>query len=110
MRSVDLSLLEQLGPYIKALAVITARGQKNRRADDVVRTGKQMLEEPEGLSSRLGVDLNLAGAFLLWRGAPMRNEWIEPYVNQVGRGIVYMAGNSSCSRDPKVALMFAFAK
>ena len=49
----------------------------------------------------------MAGSFLLWRGATMRQEWITPYLNNVGGSYVRIPGNTSCSRNPKVALGFA---
>ena len=49
----------------------------------------------------------MAGSFLLWRGATMRHEWITPYLNKVGGGYVHIPGNTSCSRNPLVALGFA---
>ena len=49
---------------------------------------------------------NFAGCFLLWRGAAMKQEWIEPYLANVGQK-VYLPGNTSCSRNASVALDFA---
>ena len=37
----------------------------------------------------------------------MKKEWLFPYEASVGAGTVYLPGNQSCSRDPKVALGFA---
>ena len=37
----------------------------------------------------------------------MRHDWITPYLNNAGRYEVKIPGNTSCSRNPKVALGFA---
>ena len=37
----------------------------------------------------------------------MRHEWITPYLKKVGESYVCIPGNTSCSRNPKVALGFA---
>ena len=54
---------------------------------------------------------NLGGAFLLWRGAPMMQQWIVPYEQKVGnKYAVRLPGNTSTSRSPLVALGFALDK
>ena len=57
-----------------------------------------------------GAESNLAGAFLLWRGAAMRQERITPFEKNVGKDEVYLPGNTSTSRNPLVALGFALDK
>merc|ERR1719240_812926 len=37
----------------------------------------------------------------------MKQEWINPYLENVGGDSVFIPGNTSCSRNPKVALGFA---
>lgn len=57
--------------------------------------------------------MNIAGAFLLWRGAQMREEWIQPYEAMILMEddefpeSVCMPGNTSCSQSLKIALDFA---
>ena len=57
-----------------------------------------------------GVEFNFSGAFLLWRGAAMKQEWISPYEDVVGGRAVRLPGNTSTSRSPMVALGFALDK
>lgn len=52
----------------------------------------------------------MAGAFLLWRGAPMKKDWISPYEKVIGKDKVLLPGNTSTSRSPLVALGFALNK
>ena len=48
-----------------------------------------------------------AGCFLMFRGTPMKQEWINDYVVKKG-DLVRLPGNSSYSRNLTVALKFAF--
>ena len=54
-----------------------------------------------------GVDRNMCGAFLLWKGAPMMDEEVAPYEKYVGSSFVNLPENTSCSRDMKMAVAFA---
>ena len=56
-----------------------------------------------------GKRFNIAGAIILWRGAIMKPEWLDPYVQNIGNQ-VNLPGNNSCSRDPIVAIGFALDK
>jgi len=40
----------------------------------------------------------------------MKEEWLAPYKEEVGGDGVHLPGNTSCSRDMKVALGFALDK
>lgn len=51
-----------------------------------------------------GVQENLAGVFLLWKGAPMDDDWVIPFVKNVGKDFVRVPGNTSFYRNPMVAL------
>ena len=53
-----------------------------------------------------GVDDNLGGSFMLFRGAPMQNDWISPYSANTGC-MVQLPQSTSTSKDPMVALGFA---
>jgi len=53
-----------------------------------------------------GVDYNLAGSFILFRGAPMQADWVKPYSDKVGEKI-NLPQSTSASKDPLVALGFA---
>ena len=50
---------------------------------------------------------NMAGSFLLFRGTPMKNEWIILYMSKVGMEQIHLPGNNSCSKNLTVALGFA---
>lgn len=62
-REMDMSLLEDLGPYLKALSEITSQGEKNKKKNDKIKTGLMLKKKEKG------VYLNIGGAFLLWRGS-----------------------------------------
>ena len=40
----------------------------------------------------------------------MEQSWLEPFTKAVGREVLYLKGNTSCSRNPLVALGFALDK
>ena len=82
---------------MKALSYITVCGERYKHGFDKIKTGRMIG----------GADKNLAGSFLLWRGAPMKEEWIKPYVDSIGHGHVRLPGNTSCSRDPRIGIDFA---
>ena len=63
-RDMDLTYLKELGPFLKALAEITSASEENKT--DKVTPGEELG----------GVRDNMAGSFLLFRGAPMKHEWI----------------------------------
>ena len=65
-RKLDLSLLKQLGPFIKALHITTYNAERQKNSDDKIGTGEMLG----------GAWFNIGGAFLLWRGALMKEEWI----------------------------------
>ena len=76
---------------------VTVWGEDGKNSEDKIKTG-QMIG---------GVEWNLSGAYLLWRGAAMKEEWITPFQKKVGNSFINLPGNTSCSRDPKIALGFA---
>lgn len=63
-RTMDKSHLHSLGPYIKALGVVTIFTEKNREIRDKIRPGADISNYKQ---------LNLAGLFILYRGATMKN-------------------------------------
>ena len=101
----DTSQLKTLGPFIKALATITSCVDSQNGDDHVVATGK----------IQGGIISNLAGAFLLMKGASMRAEHIEAYENNLcifdddksKPHSIRIPGFVSCTRDLNVALSFA---
>ena len=68
-RDMDLTFLKELGPYLRALFVITRYAEAGKQSQDKVTTG----------AMKGGEYRNLAGVFMLWRGAAMKEEWIQPY-------------------------------
>ena len=46
--------------------MVTAAAELNKSKDDKVTTGKELG----------GVEYNLAGSFMLFRGAPMQADWV----------------------------------
>ena len=73
-RDMDLTFLKELGPFLKALSEITYYSEDYKKKNDKETTGKE-----------LGGDL--CGSFLLWRGAPMKEQWIQPYQQVIGRHV-----------------------
>jgi len=71
-----------------------------KKEGDKVKSGKELG----------GKEDYMGGSFLLFRGAQMKQEWILPYVQAVGGGLICLPGNNSCSKNLKVALNFAIAK
>ena len=69
-RDMDLTFLRELGPFINALGYITLASEDKKKLTDKVTPGMNLSE----------VEHNMAGAFLLFRGAPMKDEWILPYL------------------------------
>ena len=98
---MDLSLLEHLGPFLRALFQVTFLAEKNRFDSDRIKTGLIFIKE---IGS--GAEHNYAGSFILFRGSPMKEEWITPYEHANDRRVL-LQGNTSCSRDPAIALQFA---
>ena len=61
-RDMDLSLLKQLGPFARALCYICTAAETNKKEEDKILNGEEFG----------GEEYNLAGCFLLWRGAAMK--------------------------------------
>lgn len=93
---MDLNYLKELRPFLKALSMITVYSEGFKKKGEKIDPGIELGT----------VKLNLGGSFLLWRGAPMMNEWVKPYVDNVGQ-VVKLPGNNSCSLSPLVAFHFA---
>ena len=61
-------------------------------------------------------EYNLAGLFMLYRGASMLSDWLTTYetkndLNDQSKSEcsrIFMSGNTSCTRNFLVALKFAF--
>ena len=66
-RDMDCAQLLQLGPFLKALSVVTWYAESKKREDDKIKTGEMIM---------FGSEWNMAGAFILWRGAAMMDKWI----------------------------------
>jgi len=59
---------------LQALGRVTVGAEYNKSVDDKVTTGKSLG----------GVFYNLGGSFMLFRGAPMQDDWVKPYTDKVG--------------------------
>ena len=95
-RDMDLAYLKELGPFLRALGRVTNAAEYFKPSSEKITNGR----------SFGGAEFNLAGPFLLWRGAPMKDEWVLPYASQVGEQI-RLPHSTSCSLDPFVAVGFA---
>lgn len=100
-RDMQVQYIPTLGPYAKVLGEIAQRAEQGREDHDKIRTGKYV-EQKEG-----GVSNNISEIFLLWRGAQMKEDWLQPYFMALGKNRVNLPGNTSCSRSLKVALQYA---
>ena len=109
-RTMDKSHLQTLGPYIKALGVVTVFTEKNRDINDKIKPGVTIENSKK---------LNLAGLFILYRGAALKNKWIEEYTNRmfkeneaknskIDQYSVSVSGSFSCTSNLTIALEFAF--
>ena len=91
-RFMDLTHLREFGPFIKALGVISLRAQYFKNQGDQIKTGEMFYKEfmdgkkifddydqyqdYEKLEIIEPLKNNMAGSFLLFRGSPMKKEWI----------------------------------
>lgn len=78
-RDMDLTYLKELGPFNRALVEVSYASEQYKVADDKITPGI-LYEQDYG-----GVEYNIGGAFLLFRGAAMKDEWVIPYVKKVGK-------------------------
>lgn len=77
-RNMDLTQLQNLGPFAKAMSLITLLAERNRKEYDKIMTGDHINENiSRKMAYNSGLELedviegsnyNLAGIFLLWRG------------------------------------------
>lgn len=93
-REMDMKFLQMLGPFIKALGIVTASSERNREEIDQITPG-----ETFG-----GLENNLSGIFLLFRGAQAQGKCIEDYKkvcyvpnSECQPMKVKLPGSSSCS-------------
>jgi len=78
------------------LYFVTMWANKARDDTDKIKTGAMIGGEVN----------NIAGSYLLWRGAGMQTTWIADIEKMIGVSFKFK-GNTSCSRSAKVALGFA---
>ena len=83
--------------------MISLRTEQFKDFNEINRTG-QMIFSNKKFSD------NMSGSFILFRGAEMKDDWIDPYVSKIGKPQIKLAGNNSCSKNLLVALKFAFPK
>ena len=94
---MDRAYIRELGPFLKVLGNVTYASEKFKKEGDKVTTGKEISD----------VAYNMSGAMLLFRGAAMMDEWIEPYVSNIGKSVIRLPSNNSTSKSIIVALTFA---
>ena len=66
-RDMDLTHLRELGPFLKALGEITLNAEISKDKEDKMTPGVDISSD---------VSYNMSGSFLLFRGAPMKDEWV----------------------------------
>ena len=69
VRNLDKNYLKELGPFLHALGRVTAAAESYKSAGEKIAPGNTFG----------GAHNNMAGSFLLWRGASMKQEWVHPY-------------------------------
>ena len=102
-RSKDMSHLQNLGPYIKALGYVTALSERYRDQDDQIKTGQMV---------SLNI-YNMSGVFILYRGLSLHEEYIDQYTHHHNRedyqqNKIRFRGYQSCTQNLNIALNFAF--
>ena len=102
-RDMDLTQIYTLGALLRALSIITAAAERSRTETDKIKTGEQIWKE---IGGEIG---NFAGSFVMFRGAHMKQEWLDPWLQNV-REDVNIPGSTSCSQSLKVALGFSGVK
>ena len=65
-RDFDLNYIKELGPFLRCLFLVTNQTVFHFKKEDQILQGSVIG----------GAKENVAGAFLLWRGATMKKEWI----------------------------------
>lgn len=75
-RDMDMNYLKQLGPYSRTMDYITWNAEHKRDPKDKIYTGQDRMMDNRALKMKLG---NMAGIFLVFRGAQMKSEWIKNY-------------------------------
>ena len=61
---------------------------------------------PGFTGGKLGEGWHMGGSFMLFRGAPMEDDWVKPYAVKIGE-VVRLPQSTSTTKDPVVALGFA---
>ena len=69
---LDTSRIEQFGPFALVLYLICCEAESRKKKEDMIPTGK----------SFGGSDKNLSGCYLLWRGAQMQQQWLDPFLEK----------------------------
>lgn len=101
-RDKDESQVQNLGPFIRALTQLITEGESEKAQLDRIKMGNEFKKDK-------CVAWNMAGAFLLWKGANMKQEWIQRY-EQMTSEAMHIDQNIVCYRDPKMALNFVLNK
>lgn len=70
---MDSTQIEKLGPFAQALRKITAEAEAHRGVDDKIESGT-IIQQKQG-----GVDWNISGVYLLWKGAFMTEATLSAY-------------------------------
>ena len=97
-RDQDIREIDTLGPFIQMLSLVTYHAEQNKKPNDKIKTGM----------IRGGIQHNITGAFLLFRGAQMKEEWLDQYKKNKGTSkTIHLKGNTSSSRLLNVGLGFA---
>ena len=99
-RTMDITKLKTLGPFAQAIFRMLIYGDdSDKKRDDVLEVGWNFKDtDPLGSMCR---------SFLLFRGALMQKEWINPWRKEVGGGISLPGGSTSTSQNLDVALGFS---
>jgi len=100
-RTMDITKLKTLGPFARAIYLMLMFGDRSdKKREDVLEIGMNFKNtDPLGRMCR---------SFLLFRGALMQKEWINPWRKVVGEDAISLPGGStSTSQNLDVALGFS---
>ena len=95
-RNLDKTFLKELGPFLQALGEVTFVAEKYKSEGDKIAPGETLG----------GKSMNMAGSFMLFRGAAMQDDWVKPYADKVGQKIMILQ-STSCSKSLIVVLRLA---
>jgi len=107
----DHSQLWQLGPFAYAFEIVVENAEANRMPKDKILSLDDVAQNQQSLPGELDFHDRYGEfdrLFILFRGAQMKQQWIEPYRKVIGLQKIDIPGYTSCTEDMSLALESAF--